>query len=106
MLKTRGPETMMPTQAKAARPAQWIHLGKGVSSWLPPLPFPETTTQLCESPSTLCRRTGPRAVTRSWLLHYEACVHTCIHMYVCKQPREHVCCARRLGPSLGDSRLI
>ncbi|OWK13975.1 hypothetical protein Celaphus_00000420 [Cervus elaphus hippelaphus] len=29
MLKTGDPETMMPTQAKAARPAQWIHPGKG-----------------------------------------------------------------------------
>lgn len=97
---------MMPTQAKAARPAQWIHPGKGVSSWLPPLPFPETTTQLCESPSTLCRRTGPGAATWSRLLHYEACVHTRILMYVYKQPHEHMFCARRPGPSSGDSRLI
>ena len=97
---------MMPTQAKAARPAQWIHPGKGVSSWLPPLPFPETTTQLCESPSTLCRRTGPGAATWSRLLHYEACVHTRILVYVYKQPHEHMCCARHPGPSSGNSRLI
>ena len=48
---SRGPETVMPAQAKAARPARRIHPGKGVSSWLPPLPSPRAPPSFVNHPA-------------------------------------------------------
>lgn len=81
LLRTsRGPLKPKPPDLPGARP------GKGLGCW--PLSFPETTTQLCESPSTLCRRPGPRTARPALAATLEACVqavyiytytYTCIH---------------------------
>lgn len=83
---SRGPETVMPTQAKAARPAQRIHPAKGVSSWLPPLPPPRPP------PSFVITQHFMQA---DWtrLLHRQARVHTRNHTSACRQLRGRVCCA-------------
>lgn len=44
-----------------------------------PLSFPETTTQLCESPSTLCRRTGAGTARSARPLHTSIYIYTYIH---------------------------
>lgn len=48
-----------------------------------PLSFPESTTQLCESPSTLCRRTGTGLPAQPGRAH----IHIYIHRYTDMQSR-------------------
>lgn len=70
---------MLPTQAKAARPAQWIHPVKGIllpSSASSPRPPPSFVNHS----ALYAGQTGTRAKYWSRLLHYEACVHPYSHV--------------------------